>query len=480
MRRAKIVATLGPASGSCEMIRSLMKAGMDVVRLNFSHGEHQAHREMIQQVRAISRELNRPVAIMQDLQGVKIRTRKLKGGKPVELKSGEGFTITTRQLKGDHRCVSTGYSALPQDVQAGDRILLSDGLIELKVLSTSSDEVRCTVVNGGMLGEKKGINVPGANLSAASLTQKDEKDVLFGIENGVDYIALSFVRRKEDILALQSILKEAEADIPVIAKMEKPVAIENLEAILEISDGVMIARGDLGVEVPPERVPVLQKLIIRTANRMGKPVITATQMLESMIHSPRPTRAEASDVANAIFDGTDAVMLSGETAVGDYPVESVSIMCRIIEEAEAALANFVPREGSEPHTSFPDAICEAAYHASEVLDTRAVCAFTRTGSTARTIAKYRPQTEIFGLSPDRRIMRRMCLYWGVRPMNMHAIVNVDELIGMLERTLLDRGLVQTGDDLIILTGAPIIEKGHTSLMKLHKVQGSPSKQMTML
>ncbi|MEE8583359.1 MAG: pyruvate kinase, partial [Acidobacteriota bacterium] len=472
---------LGPASGSCEMIRNLIKAGMDVARLNFSHGEHEGHREVIQKVRAISRELDHPVAIIQDLQGVKIRTRNLKGGKPVELKSGEEFTLTTRKLQGDHRCVSTNYSALPQDVQAGDRILLSDGLIELKVLSTSSDEVRCTVVSGGMLGEKKGINVPGANLSAASLTKKDKEDVLFGIENGVDYIALSFVRRKEDILALQSILEEAEADIPVIAKMENPVAIENLEAILEISEGgVMIARGDLGVEVPPERVPVLQKRIIRKANKMGKPVITATQMLESMIHSPRPTRAEASDVANAIFDGTDAVMLSGETAVGDYPVESVSIMCRIIEEAEAALANFVPREDSEPHTSFADAVCEAAYHASEVLKTRAICAFTQTGFTARTISKYRPQTEIFGLSPERRIMRRMCLYWGVRPMMMHAIVNVDELIEMLERTLVDRGLVQTGDDLIILTGAPIIEKGHTSLMKLQRVQASPSKQMKMI
>ncbi|HSR68882.1 MAG TPA: pyruvate kinase [Acidobacteriota bacterium] len=479
-RRAKIVATIGPATRSPEMLRKMMEAGMDVARLNFSHGELEDHRETIRTLRKISEELERPVAILQDLQGVKIRTGALQEGKPVELETGDRFTITTKPVMGDKKRVSTGYQALPYDVKPGDRVLLSDGLIELEVLSTTEEEIETEVITGGTLAENQGINAPGANLSAPSLTDKDIEDVRFGIKNEVDYIALSFVRRVEDIIVLKSRLDEARADIPVIAKLEKPRAIDNLESILDACDGVMVARGDLGVEMPPEQVPILQKRIIQAANKKGKPVITATQMLESMIKNPRPTRAEASDVANAVFDGTDAVMLSAETATGSYPVESVRMMDKIITAAESTISEIKTRQHSGLHLSFPDAICEAAYYASQSIRTRAICAFTQTGSTASTIAKYRPRTAILGLSPDKRIMRRMCLFWGVQPVQMRTIANVDELINMLERTLLERGFLVKGDNLIILTGAPIIEKGHTSLMKLHRVQGSRSTQMKMI
>lgn len=473
MRRAKIVATIGPGTQSRDMLRKLIHAGMDVARLNFSHGSYETHKSVIRSIREVSLELGKPVGILQDLQGVKIRTGTLKDGKPVELKTGGELTITTRAVIGSSKVISTGYKALPYDVKPGDRILLSDGLIELEVVSATEEDIECNIVSGGALAENQGINAPGSDISAPPLTEKDVDDVIFGIENEVDYVALSFVRRPEDVLELKTRLDDRGADIPVIAKLEKPRAIENLDSILDVCDGVMVARGDLGVEMPPERVPILQKKIIQAANKKGKPVITATQMLESMIKKPRPTRAEASDVANAVFDGTDAVMLSGETAVGAFPIETISMMCKIIEESESTLEHFLTRKASGYRLSFPDAICEAAYYASQSIRTKAICAFTQTGSTARTIAKYRPQTEILGLTPEERIMRRLCLYWGVRPMLMRAIEHVDELIHMLETTLLEKELIKNGDNLIILTGAPIIEKGHTSLMKLHRVHSKP-------
>ena len=474
MRRAKIVATIGPMTKSPEMLRRLVNAGMDVARLNFSHGTRDSYREIIADIRRVSQELDQPVAVLQDLQGVKIRTGKLIDGQPVSLVPGAPFSITTEELLGDARRVSTYYEDLPKDVTVGDRVLLSDGLIELRVTGLSETQIDCQVVTGGKLAENQGINIPGAVITAPSLTEKDMEDAHFGIDQGVDFIALSFVRKAQDVLVLKDLLAARQSDIPVIAKLEKPAAIDNLEGIMEVCEGVMVARGDLGVEMSPERVPMIQKRIIHTANQRGKLVITATQMLDSMIRNPRPTRAEASDVANAIFDGTDAVMLSGETATGDYPVESVKMMVRIIEEAEklGAVSPYRTRTGDE-QLSFPQAVCVSAYHASTAIRARAIVAFSQTGSTARMISKYRPPVEILGFTPHCQVVNRMCLYWGVRPMLMDTIANVDELIQALERHLLERKLADPGNNLIILTGAPILERGHTSLMKLHTVKTAP-------
>ena len=471
MRRAKIVATIGPASESPEILEKLIQAGMDAARLNFSHGDYESHRKTIANIRKLSKALEKPVAILQDLQGPKIRTGQLENGTPVELIAGQHFVLTTNPVAGNKERVSTSYLALPQDLQPGNRILLSDGLIELKVLTTTSSGVECEVVAGGTLAENQGINLPKVDISASSLTEKDIQDLEFGAEQEIDYVALSFIRKPQDILDLKERLAEQNSDTPVIAKLEKPMAIENLDAIMDVCEGVMIARGDLGVEMAPEKVPVIQKHIIREANKKGKLVITATQMLESMIHNPRPTRAEASDVANAVLDGTDAVMLSGETAVGQFPVESVAMMANIIREAEKMGAESQPERVREPKTlSFPEAVCDAAYHASRSIQARAIVAFTQSGSTARLISKYRPSTEILGLTPSSDIVNRMALYWGVQPSSMQAISNVDELIEALERLLLEQHQVEVGDNLIILTGAPIVEKGHTSLMKLHTVK----------
>lgn len=472
MRRAKIVATIGPASQSHEMLQKLIQAGMDVARLNFSHGDHESHGKTIINIRELSEELETPVAIMQDLQGVKIRTGGLENGTPVELFAAERFIITNEPIKGNKDKVSTSYHAFPQDVKAGDRILLSDGLIELVALTTSPSEVECEVVTGGILAENQGINLPRVKISAPALTEKDLKDLEFGIEQQIDYIALSFIRRPDDVVELKEKLAEKKRDTPVIAKLEKPLAIENLETILQVCDGVMVARGDLGVEMPPEKVPAIQKRVIERANKNGKTVITATQMLESMIHNPRPTRAEASDVANAVFDGTDALMLSGETAKGRFAVQSVEMMAKIIIEAERLETQFRRVLSRDSETlSVPEAVCDAAYHASKVIKARAIVAFTQSGSTARLISRYRPTADILGFTPHPHMVNRMALYWGVQPMCMREIANVDELIQELEKLLLERKLVQKGDNLIILTGAPIVEKGHTSLMKLHTVKG---------
>lgn len=451
-----------------------MEAGLDVARFNFSHGDHAFYAKAIVNIRNISDELARPITIMQDLQGVKIRTGRLENGQPVELTTGQRLIITTKPIAGDRDRISASYEALAQDVQSGDRIFLSDGLIELLVSKTSEFEVDCKVVSGGTLAENQGINLPGVRISAPALTEKDLQDLEFGLQQGVDYIALSFVRRAEDLVKLKKKVAQSNHDTPVIAKLETPMAIENLEAILEECDGVMVARGDLGVEVNPEKVPVIQKQAVQQANRKGKLAIIATQMLDSMMHNPRPTRAEASDVANAVFDGADALMLSGETAIGPFPVKSVAMMSRIISQAESLGTEFqtvLPHE--ETGLSFPEAVCDAAYHASSSIQARAIAAFTQTGSTARLISKFRPSAEILGVTPHPHIVTRLPLLWGVRPLLMPEIRLVDELIGELEELLLQQGLVEKGDHLIILTGAPILEQGHVNLMKLHRVDGKP-------
>ncbi|MCL6481014.1 MAG: pyruvate kinase [Firmicutes bacterium] len=469
-RRAKIVCTLGPATNTPEMIDRLVRAGMDVARLNFSHGTHAEHARMIAAVRAASGRYEKPIAILADLQGPKIRTGKLAGGKPVWLRTGDEVVLTTEDMAGEARRISTNYRDLPKEVRLGDRILLADGLIELRVTGRSRREVRCVVVHGGELGEHKGINLPGVRLRTSAFTEKDRRDLEFALEHEVNYVAVSFVRRAEDVLAVKQAIARAKQDTPVIAKLEKPEAIDQLDAILAAADGVMVARGDLGVEMSPEKVPVVQKQIIARARDFRVPVITATQMLESMTQSPRPTRAEASDVANAIFDGTDAVMLSGETAVGRYPVESVAMMDRIVREAEAS-ALTVMRPQRPARLGISETISEAVCHAAEQLSMRVIAVFTQSGSTARLISKYRPRPPIIAFSPIQETRRRMSLYWGVVPRKIHSVRDIDSLAALAERRLLEEKLVRRGDVVAIVAGTPFGIPGTTNFLKLHRIGG---------
>ena len=468
LRRAKIVCTLGPASSSPEMVERLLRAGMDVARLNFSHGTHNEHAARMTAVRKASGELQRPVAILADLQGPKIRTGRLEGGKPVSLRAGQPFSITTVKALGNSAGVSTNYSRLPEEVRKGDRILLADGLIELRVLGAQGTTVRCEVVNGGELGENKGINLPGVRLKIPALTPKDRTDLAFALEQGVNYVAVSFVRTAADVRAAKSAITRAGKNTPVIAKLEKPEAIDNLDAILAVADGVMVARGDLGVEMSPEKVPVVQKHIIARGRDYRIPVITATQMLESMCVNPRPTRAEASDVANAIFDGTDAVMLSAETASGKYPVESVAIMDRIIREAETSSTD-QPRPRPMAGINVAETISEAICHAAEELRMKVIAVFTESGSTARLVSKYRPRSPIVAFSSNQEVRRRLSLLWGVVPRSIEQVRDIDTLSKIAERRLLEEKLVRPGDVVGIVAGVPLGVPGTTNFMKLHTI-----------
>jgi pyruvate kinase len=468
-RHAKIVCTLGPASSSPERIDQLMRAGMDVVRLNFSHGTHEEHRRRMEAVRAASGRHEKSIAVIADLQGPKIRTGRLRGGLPVLLKNGQRFVITARPCEGTAERVSTSYRPLPREVRRGDRILLADGLIELRVVGVRGDDVITEVVNGGELGENKGINLPGVNLRVSALTPKDRADLAFALRIGVNYIAQSFVRTAADVRAAKAAIARLGKDTPVIAKLEKPEAIANLEDILRVADGVMVARGDLGVEMSPEQVPVVQKQIIARARARRIPVITATQMLESMTLNPRPTRAEASDVANAIFDGTDAVMLSAETASGRYPVEAVRMMDRIIRAAEAAGRDVPMRRRSGEALSVAETISEAVCVAATELKMKVIAVFTQTGSTARLIAKYRPRPPIIAFSPTQDARRRLSLLWGVIPRSIEGVRNIDELASVAEQRLLEEGYVRPGDVVGIVAGTPLGVPGTTNFMKLHVI-----------
>ncbi len=471
MRRAKIVCTIGPASSDISMLRELARAGMDVARLNFSHGEHAVHGEVIRNLRKVSSELARPIAILQDLSGPKIRIGKLRERKAVQLVAGCTLCLECGDQDGGPERVYTSID-LAAEVRPGEPILLDDGLMELRVDAIEGRTVRCTVVAGGELREKKGINLPGSSLSIPAVTEKDLTDLEFGLEQGVDYVALSFVRSEQDVQILRERIRHFAGrnkgrgiDTPIIAKLEKPQAIERLSEILSFSDGVMVARGDLGVEVPPERVPGLQKRIINKAREHRLPVITATQMLESMTEHPRPTRAEASDVANAILDGTDAVMLSAETASGKYPVESVRMMARIIEEAES-MARPIPQRRHGETLSIPETIAETVSHAAQDLHMGAIAVFTKGGSTARLVSNYRPRCPIYALAPDPRTQNRLALFWGVSPIPSPEILTTDEMLGKAERLLLDLRLVREGDVLAIVAGSPFGIAGRTNLMKI--------------
>jgi pyruvate kinase len=453
------------------MIHKLIRAGMDVARLNFSHGTQAEHAQSFAMLREAAAALEKPLAILADLQGPKIRTGVLAGGGTVTLRTGQKFIITTARVLGDSTRVSTTFYPLPREVKPGDCVLLSDGLIELRVEKVHRQEVTCQVVNGGVLGEHKGINLPGVKLHVPALTPKDRRDLRFALAHGADYIAVSFVRNPEDVLVAKSLIRRTKKEVPIIAKLEKPEAIENLEGILQASEGVMVARGDLGVEMSPERVPVVQKNIIARAREFRRPVITATQMLESMTENPRPTRAEASDVANAIFDGSDAVMLSAETATGKYPVETVEMMARIIEEAEASIHEF-PRPAALEKLKVAETVAELVCHASRELHMKLIAVFTHSGFTARLVSRYRPLVPIVAFSPEAATRRRMALLWGVSSRGISDIRKIDGLATLAEKRLLEERLVRKGDIIGIVAGTPMGVRGTTNFMKFHVIGGA--------
>jgi len=470
-RSAKIVATLGPASNTEPVFRDLVRAGVDVVRLNFSHGTHEEKLALIQMVRKVSREEGKPLCILGDLQGPKIRTSKLQNHQPVLLEAGGRLTITPREVPGTASLVGTTFKTLAENVEQGARILLSDGLIELRVYEVLGDDVVCEIVNGGLLGENKGINLPGIPVRVPSLTEKDAEDLEFALKNGVDAIAVSFVRTAEDVRLVRNRVAALGGETWIIAKLEKPQAIEDLDGILTAADAIMVARGDLGVELPPEQVPAIQKHIIRRAAELRKPVITATQMLESMIENPRPTRAEVSDVANAIYDGTDAVMLSGESAVGKYPVETVAMMARIIVDAERHIKEVDGtdrREQRRPHLSIAETICEATAHAADDLALRAIALFTESGSTALHLSKYHPSAPIFALSPVEITINRLSLLWGTTPIRCPKVTSTEALVEIADKLLEAGGFVQRREVIAIVAGTRT-RSGSTNFLRLHAI-----------
>ena len=473
LRRTKIVATVGPACDTEAGLDALMKAGVNVFRLNFSHGEQSAKALVIRTIRELSRKNRRAVAIMGDLQGPKIRTGLMHGGF-LQLAAGSEVTVTTRGVLGKGDLIPTIYQGLPNDVVPGDRILLDDGLMELKVLSTDGQDVRCLVVSGGLLKDRKGINLPGAKVSAPALTEKDREDLHFCILQELDYVALSFVREAADVLELKAILEQHGSELRVIAKIEKPEAVANFAAILEVSDGIMVARGDLGVEISPEKVPLIQKRIIRLCNQAGKPVITATQMLESMVNNPRPTRAEVSDVANAILDGTDAIMLSAETASGSYPNEAVSMMVQVALDVEGdpQLKAQVFQHVSEPDGQhcLAEVIGHAACRVAESVNAAAILAFTQTGSTAALVSKYRPSRPIFAVTPSVKVRRRLTLYAGVHAIRVDIEGDTESQIRSVEEAVLATGWLKQDDLVVITMGSPLSTTGTTNLLKVHRLE----------
>jgi len=476
-RRTKIVATVGPSCSSEETLREMVDAGSDVFRLNFSHGTHSEHDRVIGLIRQVVADADVPVAIMQDLQGPRIRTGALRDKDGIELRAGQALAIAPGEFEGDARRIATTYEGLAHDVHAGDTILLSDGMIELKVTSVEGQEVECEVVAGDVLGEHKGMNLPGVDISISSPTDKDLEDLAFGLEHGVDYVALSFVRTAQEVMRLKAELARhgpEAAATPVIAKIERPEAVKNIDSILEHVEGVMVARGDLGIEMPAASVPGVQKKIIAAANAACVPVITATQMLDSMISHRRPTRAEASDVANAILDGTDAVMLSAETAVGRYPVLVVSTMARIAEEAEDL---FKARSFGGDAAGRDDvgvrqlALARAACRIAQEVGASGVVAFTMTGATARYVSQQRPAFPVYALTPSEATCRRLSLVWGVRPVLFPVFADTDEMIERGEARLLELGCARVGDTMVCVAGASTSTPGGTDMLKIHYFDG---------
>ncbi len=476
MRRTKIIATLGPACSNEETIYRLLTSGVDVFRLNFSHGSPDDRMRIIQVVRECATSIGRYVPIVGDIQGPKLRIGEVEG--VVQLQPGQTFVISTEKTKGNAQMVSTPFESLPREVEVGQRILINDGLVELVVTMVDPKRVTTRVIHGGPISSKKGMNFPDSELTIPAITEKDRDDVKFACDQKLDYIAASFIRRRAEIEGLRALLHENGGDdVNVIAKLEKPQAIDNLEDILEVSDGVMVARGDLGVELPPEAVPVIQKKILNSASRWGRFAITATQMLESMTTNSRPTRAEASDVANAIFDGSDAVMLSAESASGLYPVEAVQMMARIIIGAENAReydgsATRAPLfQKSNESDEFTDALAGAANYAADQIDAKYIVVFTQTGFAARLMSKFRPRAPIVALTPSSWVARRMNILWGVQPYVMRETGDYHEqIVDHVDEFLLQKEIVRPGDRLVILMGSPLYQRAKTNLLRVHRVR----------
>lgn len=472
MRATKIVATLGPSTDSENVLKSLFDAGVDVFRLNASHGTQDEMARRIEAVRTLSAEYKTHTGILLDLQGPKIRLGAFNGGSAY-LEDGATFTITTEAVEGNAHIASTNYADFARDVKPGDPVLLADGAIELRVLSTDGVSARCQIVSGGPISDRKGINLPGVSISTPSLSKKDVADAHFGVRNGVDFFALSFVRNSRDVLRLRHLLEETEARQPIVAKIEKPEGWQNLDSILEECEGVMVARGDLGVEMAPEKVPAIQKAIIERARKRGKFVITATQMLESMIEHPLPTRAEVSDVANAIYDGSSAVMLSAETSTGRHPVEAVKVMARIACETEHAIQrDGFPDVWLESEQSIPEIIADAAYHSARCAGVVALAVGTTTGSSARLLARYRPPVPIYAFCSSELVARQLSIAYGVSSIVTSAFDSTDRMLQEMERVLVETGRVRPGDNIVFVAGQPVGLRGSTNMLKLHRITGA--------
>jgi pyruvate kinase len=474
MLRTKIVCTIGPASRSADMLKEMILSGMNVARLNFSHGDHDYHGENIATIRSASEAVGKPVAILMDLQGPKLRVGEMEG-EGVLLEEGDEITLTSRPIVGRGREIPVQYGNLPKLVQTGERILMDDGLLEVIVLESTEMDIKCKVITGGLLKSNKGMNLPRAHTSIPAIAEKDKKDLSFALEKGADWIALSFVRNANEVVILQELIRRQCAfgrPTPVIAKIEKPEAMKNIDGIIAAGDGIMVARGDLGIEASPEEVPMMQKQIIKKCNQAGKPVITATQMLDSMMRNPRPTRAEASDVANAILDGSDAIMLSGETAVGHYPLQALRTMVKIAERAEVELQNRIAQHPvSRPQAvNIAEAVSHAARETAQDLDAAAIVTPTVSGHTARMVSRYRPTVPIVAVTPSPMVQRQLCLHWGVYPLLAKRTANTDQMLADAVNTTREHGLVQPGELVVVTGGAAGSAAGTTNLIKVQVVE----------
>lgn len=472
MRRAKIVATLGPASSSYEQIKAIIDAGVDVARMNLSHGSHEVHEGIYQNVRKAALDSGKSIGIFVDLQGPKIRLAKFKDG-PVHLAKGATFKITIEDVVGDVTMCGTTFKGLPEDVKIGDILLIDDGKVRLRATEVSKTTVTTEVEIAGDVSNNKGINLPGVAVNVPALSEKDEDDLRWALKVGVDMIALSFVRNASDIVRVHEIMREEGRTLPVIAKIEKPQAVENLEEIIDAFDGIMVARGDLGVELPLEQVPLVQKRAVELARRWAKPVIVATQMLESMIHSSIPTRAETSDVANAVLDGADALMLSGETSVGEFPIETVSTMAKIIQSTEENGLDRIPGLGTKPHTH-AGAVSLAAMEIAELLGSRYVCVFTESGDSLKRISRLRSSVPVLTFTPNAEVANRLSLVWGAQVFLVPKVDHTDGMFDQVDTTVLAEGLCKTGDEVVVVAGTPPGVSGSTNTLRVHKV-GSGAK-----
>ncbi len=469
MPRTKIICTIGPSSERVPVLVKMIEAGMSIARLNFSHGTHEGHLRRLELIREAARITGQDVAIMLDTKGPEVRLGFLEGG-AVDLVAGDKVSLTAKNIEGNREILPVTYQGITKDVVPGDQILMADGLIELRVIKIDEESVLCEIVHGGRVTSQKGVVLPGVRLNLPPVTDKDKEDILFGIKNGIDFIAASFIQKAADVLAIRKIVEESEADVDIIAKIESRESLDNLDEIIKVSDGIMVARGDLGVGIPAEEVPLVQKVIINKCNKAGIPVITATQMLESMIQNPRPTRAEASDIANAIFDGSDAIMLSGETAAGKYPVESVQTMARIAEKAESSLDydEVMIRQRSVACT-VTDSISHATCTIAEELGASAIITSTQTGYTSKMVSKYRPRAPIVAVTPHKNIARKMAVVWGVKPVLVEHSEDTDTMITVAIEASLKAGLIKAGELVVITAGVPVGIQGTTNLIKVHTV-----------